>query len=108
MTAGDALLHRALGAIDLLAFSGSCLAEDRQQDDPPVPRDVVGHTLPLPAHVEAQLAQLAAELPGVGLVQVDTLVLQEIDVEGRRPEGTRAEGPVSGGAAGLDRGRRVP
>jgi hypothetical protein len=29
MTAGDALLHRAFGAVDLLAFSGFCLAEDR-------------------------------------------------------------------------------
>jgi hypothetical protein len=43
--------------------------------------DEVADPAPFAAQIEAQLAELALELPRVGLVEQDTLLLQQVDVE---------------------------
>src|SRR5881628_2010594 len=79
----EASLHRALGPGNLGTLSSPLLAEDREQDDPPSGRNVVGDARRLPdrTEVEAKLTELAAQLAGVRLVQVNASLRQQVDVE---------------------------
>src|SRR5262245_1931954 len=79
---GDAPAHRGLGSRNLLDLPHLRLPEDRQEHDPPPARDVVADALPVATQVEAQLAELPPELPGVRLIEVHPLLLQQVDVEG--------------------------
>src|SRR5215472_2649555 len=83
---GDAPPHRGLGPGDLLDLAHLRLPEHRQEHDPPPARCVVADALALAAQVEAQLAELPPELPRVRLVEVDSLLLQQVDVEGHVTE----------------------
>jgi hypothetical protein len=74
MRLGDAQSHCPLGPLDLGFFAHSLLLEHRQQDDAPTRRDPVADPHRLPLKVEAQLPELAVELPRVRLIQQDAML----------------------------------
>src|SRR5579884_6231 len=74
-------LHRALRPLDLGALPCALLAKHREKDRPLPTRQVVRDALPVPAHVEAQLPELAAELPCVRLVEDRTTLGEQVDIE---------------------------
>jgi len=71
----DALSHGARRPIHLGALAPALLLEDREQDDPLAARDVVRDAYGIAdrPEVEARLTELAPQLPGIGLVEVNTL-----------------------------------
>ena len=76
-----AALHHSLGSVDLRSRLALGLAEHGKQDDPAARGDVIGNPHPLPFQTEAQLAKLAAELPGVRLTEQRAAFLEQVDVE---------------------------
>src|SRR5919109_3988451 len=82
----EAATHRHLRPGDLLGLAHLGLSEDGQQDDPSFGADEVADPPAFASQVEAQLAELALELAGVGLGEQDTLFLQQVDVEGHVTE----------------------
>ena len=84
----EASLHGALGPGNLATLSSSLLAEDREQHDPPSGRNVVGDARRLTdrTEIEVKLTELAPQLASVRLVEVNTPLRQEVDVEFRTTE----------------------
>src|SRR5579884_183032 len=74
-------LHRALRSLDLGALPCALLAKHREQDRPLPTRQVVRNALPVPTHVEAQLPELAAELPRIRLVEERATLGEQVDIE---------------------------
>jgi hypothetical protein len=56
--------------------------------------------------MEAELAELAPELAGVGLIEVDATILQQVDVAGGGGEAQFVEAAEPGGHFVFDLGKR--
>src|SRR5258707_125140 len=93
----DAVPHRPPGSLHLGALASLGLPEDREEDDAPAGGDVVADSDALSVQVEAQLTELAPQLPRVRLVEEWALVLQKVDVEGDVPECGVVEAVQPGG-----------
>ncbi len=76
MPLGDASAHRGFRAVDFSLLTPPSLSKHGKEDDSSTAQDEVAHAHSLPTEIEAQLAKLAAQLPGVGLAQMNTLALE--------------------------------
>jgi hypothetical protein len=81
MPLGDTTLHRPDRPVNLKPLPLSSLAEDRQQDDPTAPGQVVRDPLSIATKEEPKFPQLAGQLPGVRLTKMHPTISQQIDVE---------------------------
>ena len=86
MFLGKAAPHDPPGASDLSLFPLPGLLENGQQDDPAFRRYPVGDSHLCFVQTEPELSQFAVELAGIRLPKVNSVGLQQIDVEHRACE----------------------
>lgn len=67
--------HRPFRSLYFSSLLATCLAEEHEQDDPPIARDVIGDSVLITADVKAELSQLASQFARVRLGQPDSVFL---------------------------------